>query len=271
MLSVVVPAAWGYDPFCNFLEHVAELPVVGEIILINNNVAQTPDHPVLDHPKVKHHKMEKNIFVNPAWNLGVSLATFDKVCILSDDVSVDLRAFFEGDKFISKEKGILWIGIPWNVYRLHMEQFDQINFDNLKHLIIKGDATIKHASELPDTCGGGSLFFIHKDNWIPIPDELKIYWGDTWQQDMQGLYRRNNYFLNDCFYYSPWSGAARTGISAEYQASEEFKKNENFEYFYSLKQRYVESLNTSDVNTTDVVKTSVQQQWNITFKENQNE
>ena len=241
MLSIVVPAAWGYDPFCNFLEHVVELPVVGEVIIINNNVERTPDHSVLNHPKIKHHKMEKNIFVNPAWNLGVTLAAYDKICFLSDDVAVDLRAFFEGDRFVSKETGVLWIGTSWNTYRLHMEQFDQIKPEKYKELIVKGDARIKKASELPDSCGSGSLFFIHKENWVPIPDQLKVYWGDTWQQDMQSHHRRYNYYLNDCFYYSPWSGASRIGVAAEYFASEEFRQNENFENFYKLKMQYIES------------------------------
>ena len=242
MLSVIVPAAWGYDPFCDFLQYVVELSVVGEVILINNNIKQTPDHSVLHHQKVKHIKMEKNIFVNPAWNLGVSLATYDNVCILSDDVAVDLRAFYEADKFISKEMGILWIGVSWNLYFLHMRQFDRIDHEKMEKLILTGDVEIKGPSPGLDTCGGGCLFFIHKDNWVPIPEDLKIYWGDTWQQDMQGIYNRQNYSLQNCFFYTPYSGSSCTGISNEYQASEEYKINENYENFYNLKQKYIESM-----------------------------
>ena len=80
MISIIVPAVWGYDPFCNFLLDLVELTVIGEIIIINNNVDKTPKHDVLSHQKVHVYNQKENILVNPAWNLGVSLAKNDKIC-----------------------------------------------------------------------------------------------------------------------------------------------------------------------------------------------
>lgn len=238
MISIVVPAVWGYEPFCNFLHHVVELPVIGEIIIINNNIHRTPDHPVLLHPKVKHLKMENNIYVNPAWNMGVSLAQYDHVCIMNDDIAVDLRVFAEADKFISKDIGLLSIGIPLDVFHYQIKQYDK---GSPERVLLSGDIKIKKASEVPDTCGAGSFYFIHKANWIPIPDKLKIYWGDTWQLDMQMHYQRMNYYINNCFYYSPWFTAGTIGVGSEYQQTVEFKEYENFEYFNQLKKEYQEN------------------------------
>lgn len=239
MISIVVPAVWGHEPFCDFLLNVVELPVVGEVIIINNNVARTPDHKVLSHYKVDLLNQKENIFVNPAWNLGVSAAKFNTVCILNDDVLVDLRVFFEADKFVSKEIGMLSIGLKSDIYRLHNEFFDSLNLSNL---IINGDIKIIGFNKAPEISGSGSLFFIHKDNWIDIPEELKIYWGDTWQFEMQMALGRTNYFINNCFYYSPWSKAAKIGVGAEYQQTNEFKKFENREYMEILKQNKLKEL-----------------------------
>ncbi len=231
MLSIVVPAAWGYEPFCNFLENVVELPVVGEIILINNNVSRTPVHDVLSHSKVKIYNQEENIYVNPAWNLGVSLAQNEKICILSDDVLVDLRVFFEADRFVSKEIGILAMGIHHDLYRAQNNQFKHVNANNL---IVTGDIKIKSINDHPNTAGHGSLFFIHKENWIDIPNDFKIYFGDTWQIEMQTALYRTNYYINDCFYHTLWSMATKIGVSAEYQQTEEYKSSENGENYKLL-------------------------------------
>ena len=42
------------------------------------------------------------------------------------------------------------------------------------------------ASKIYRTAGYGCCFFIHKNNWGIIPDELKIWCGDDWQ-----FYRTN--------------------------------------------------------------------------------
>ena len=239
MLSIVVPAVWGHEPFCNFLSNVVELPVVGEIIIINNNVSRTPSHDVLSNPKVKIYNQEENIFVNPAWNLGVSLAENNKICILSDDVLVDLRVFFEADRFVSKDIGVLAIGIPNDLFRAQNNLFEQIDATKL---IVSGDIKIKSFDQYPDVAGVGSLFFIHKENWIDIPNDFKIYFGDTWQIEMQTALHRTNYYINNCFYHTPWNMAVKIGVSAEYQQTEEYKSSENSENYKLLFENKLKEL-----------------------------
>ena len=231
MISIVVPVVWGYEPFCNFLLDVVQLPIIEEVILINNNVKKTPEHDVLSHQKVHVYNQEENIFVNPAWNLGVSLAKNDKICILTDDILVDLRAFLAADRFIRKEIGLLSIGIHFDLFKAQNAQYDDVKY---KNLIVSGDLKIKASEDNPNNAGRGSLFFLHKENWIDIPNDLKIYWGDTWQYDIQMGLGRKNYFINDCFYYSPWNVASKIGVGCEYQTTDEFKKFENREYYNEL-------------------------------------
>jgi len=47
---------WQFDPFCDFLEDLVQLPIIDEVIVINNLVELTPDHSALKHPKVQMHK-----------------------------------------------------------------------------------------------------------------------------------------------------------------------------------------------------------------------
>lgn len=239
MISVVVPAAWGFEPFCDFLSTVVELNVIGEVIIINNNVAKTPTHTVLNHEKIRMYNQEKNIFVNPAWNLGVSLAKYDKICVLSDDVLIDLRLFIEADRFITSKIGILGIGLKYDVFRLHNQQFDMAKIENV---IVTGNLKFKAFGETSEALGFGSLFFIHKDNWIEIPSEFKLYWGDTWIFELQTALGRLNYFINDCFYYSPWHMAVKTGVGAEYQQTIESQTYENREYFEGVKSKKIKEL-----------------------------
>ena len=241
MLSVIVPTAWAFKPFCNFLSNVVELPVVGEVIIINNVVERTPKHPVLSHSKVRVYNQDKNIFVNPAWNLGVSYASNDKICILSDDVLVDLRVFFEADKFVNKQIGTLAIGIHFDLYRAQNDQFELVN--DVKNLVVDGDIKIKEFGPNVNMSGSGSLFFLDKENWVNIPNEFKVNWGDTWQFKMQECFARKNYFINNCFYYTPWSMAVKTGISCDYQSGEEYKKYENSDYFNLAVENHLKDVN----------------------------
>lgn len=82
--------------------------------------------------------------------------------------------------------------------------------------------------------GAGTLFFLHKDNWITIPEEFKIFFGDTWMHQIQLKFGRKNYYLNDCFYYTPYSVSIKTGLVQDYQTSEHNRKYENYDHYNSL-------------------------------------
>ena len=82
MISIIVPTMWRYEPFLDFAQYLVRIDVVSELIIINNDNTKTPKHPVLNHPKVRMLDFGQNIFVNPAWNIGVQAAREDIVCTL---------------------------------------------------------------------------------------------------------------------------------------------------------------------------------------------
>ena len=94
MISVVIPTMWKVPWFPDFLDKILEHDCVDEVLLINNNVPETPERYIRglpDHFIMMNQKT--NIGVNPAWNLGVATAKNDLVFIINDDVVFDLGVF----------------------------------------------------------------------------------------------------------------------------------------------------------------------------------
>lgn len=216
MISVVVPTLWKYSPFLDFVNHLVQIDTIGEVIIFNNDRANTPTHDVLSHPKVKLINCDKNIFVNPAWNLGVHLSRHDKVCIINDDVVVDLKLFFKIDEFLTKDMGLVGLcpGRP---------EFNQspITDGTINFIPWSGQHTF----------GFGSLFFLHKENWNYIPTGLDIYYGDNWAFDTQLRMGRTNWLATNCFYYSPWAAS-----TSKLENADEWLQRESPIYHQAIQQ-----------------------------------
>jgi len=204
---------WKYDPFCDFLSEVVKLPVVGEIILINNNIQATPNHVALEDPKITIVNVPKNIYVNPAWNLGVTLSKFDKLCFLSDDVIVDLNAFTKADEFLTEDMGVI------GICQGHQE-FGQPPVTDGSINIVEGKGI--------NPFGLGSLFFIHKNNWIEIPEEFRIWFGDEYVYRKQ---TKTNYRIINCNYHSPCSVTLSSLTSSKKIIDEEIRLWKERKYF----------------------------------------
>jgi hypothetical protein len=154
--SIIIPTMWCSDLIFKLLDLLNDSTFVGEIILIDNDKSKRPSQ-INSTKKLRIIEQEKNIYVNPAWNLGVELANYPNICISNDD-------------------------LVWNV------QILPIIFENIHLGIIgqatsnyfEGDTEIKIEAITERNCGWGCCFFLHKDNWIPIPSELKVAYGDDW-------------------------------------------------------------------------------------------
>jgi hypothetical protein len=154
--SVIIPTMWCSDLIFKLLDSLSDNDMVGEIILIDNDKSKRPPQ-ITSTAKLRIIEQEQNIYVNPAWNLGVELANYPNICISNDD-------------------------LVWNVQLL------PLIFENI-HLGIIGQATsnyfegyseIKIEPITERNWGWGCCFFIEKDKWIPIPPQLKVACGDDW-------------------------------------------------------------------------------------------
>jgi len=185
-ITVVVPTMWRHAAFLDFVNDFIDLDVVENLIIINNDSSRTPNHPVLKNPKIKIFDFGKNIFVNPAWNLGVNSSNSNIICILNDDLNFDIRLFNRVAKFFKPNMGALGLSNGIAEYGQTPLTDGMISFEPFR-----GQACF----------GFGNLMFVHKKHWRNIPEGLDIFFGDNFIFDYNYFNQRENYFIVNLFHH----------------------------------------------------------------------
>jgi len=163
--SVIIPTMWRAKEFIKIaLGNYCNHPLVDEIILIDNDTNKTPDWDILNNPKIRSFKQERNIFVNPAWNFGVAVAKNNKLCIVNDDIVFDPKLFDKVYELVVPQNGTIGMVTGEEKFN-HPPTTD-------------GSISFKVWNMGDNTHGFGQLMFLHKNNWKPILDGLNIYYGD---------------------------------------------------------------------------------------------
>lgn len=161
--SVIIPTIWASEYTTPLLEELSNSEFVGEIILIDNTDYILYPKQGWDFDKVKLIKENKNTYVNPAWNKGVLEAKYNYVTICNDDILFNPNEYFY---YINQALNILDVGFIGS----HSQNYeDKLN-----------DAEIELYDNKTNTGGWGCLFSFNKSIWKPIPDGLKIWYGDNW-------------------------------------------------------------------------------------------
>lgn len=197
MISVVIPTMWKFEPFTDMLKHMVELTCIDEIIIINNNSQETPQDKLneINSPKIQMYDFGRNMFVNGSWNFGVAAAKNDKICIMNDDLIIDLKVFMTGDEHC----------IPKRLLGFQYERDHTGALRNPEH-INTGTMNVVPLNEARDNAyHWGSCFFIHKSDWIDIPQGLEFYYGDNWVGDTIEARGGNIWVITDAFAYTPTS------------------------------------------------------------------
>jgi hypothetical protein len=157
MFSVIIPTIWvpGIDSVYSLLEKISKCENIKEIILINN----APDiHSDINIEKVIELKFN-NIYVNPAWNIGVKNSNSNLICIMNDDIDFNLDIFhFINEQLENPEVKILGAS-KLSYSRTEDEQW------TIEKVSIRNR-------------GWGCLIFLKKENYFEIPDDLRIHFGD---------------------------------------------------------------------------------------------
>lgn len=209
MISIVIPTMWKFQPFPEFINDVARCDIVKEIIIINNNVAATPNYKY--HDKIIFDNQPENVYVNPAWNMGVERAQSDKICIANDDVIYDTRILYRASEYLDyPDVGIMGINPGYTEYNLMPLTTGKIIITPTQYL----------------TFGYGGLMFIKKTNWVRIPENIKIWFGDNFQFEVQQIKGRKNYLINDSLFKTVYATTSGTV--------------DNFQQRYDNDQKYYE-------------------------------
>lgn len=161
--SVVIPTMWFSHRTESLIKYLCDVESVSEVIVIDNNHAAAPDLP--DNDKIVMLVQDENIYVNPAWNLGVAKSKEENICLLNDDVSSDWSELFSHMSGIEDEK--YCIGVHPVSYKY---KETGIRIMDGSHVGV----------------GWGCCIFLSKNHWQDIPDNIKIYCGDSFLVDVYG-------------------------------------------------------------------------------------
>lgn len=163
--SVIIPTLWKSKRIHKLLRDLIKSDYVGEIILIDNNKKFFETYESLD--KVVLIQPEENIYVNPAWNMGVNLSKCNNITIANDDINFNVDEYynyFEQLLELNDFKNLGFIGSHSTNYEI--QESSNPTFEVYNNKVNKG--------------GWGCLFSFEKSNWKPIPSQLKIWYGDNW-------------------------------------------------------------------------------------------
>lgn len=165
MFSIIIPTMWRSEYIIKLLKQFEDSNLVSEIILIDNDPDKKPD--LSEFTKIKYLTKGYNIYVNPAWNWGVSESKNELIALCNDDIVFNVHQTLE--LVLKNQHGLGCFGMSgFNFIEstespgfIKIEKIEQLN----QHL--KGN-------------GWGTLIFLKKSNWIEIPNNLKIWFGDDW-------------------------------------------------------------------------------------------
>lgn len=190
MISVIIPTLWKCDRLYKTLEELNSHELVGEILLFDNT---SNTKKIENLQKVNHILEGKNTYVTAPWNKGAAISKYDKLLILNDDNWMDWSIINILYEYITPDIGI--IGMAGDA--IDLNENGELKLVPVSH---------RHGNF-------GIAMFIHKNNWIPIPSEMKVWCQDDWlfvknrdrgKQNysltnfkIHGLISMTNNFLND--------------------------------------------------------------------------
>lgn len=171
MISVVIPTMWRSEVTMCLLERYNDCEFVDEILVINNNKADTP-YELNRFDKVRIIGRDGNMYVNPSWNLGVAEARNEIVAISNDDI-----LFHPSDLFS---------------FVMSVGDFGAIGMSGMNFHEAASEIGIEAGCEIGS--GWGCLMFVKKSSWVNIPEGIKIWFGDNWitrtcERSGMGIYK----------------------------------------------------------------------------------
>jgi hypothetical protein len=160
--SVIIPTLWKSDRIFQLIHDLQNCDKIGEIIIVDNG-NRFYEFFTDRAEKIVALIPTENIYVNPAWNLGVREAKYENIAILNDDINFDTKLFDIIDEE-ALEKGI--IGQDSNNY--HFKEFNDGPWMSLMY------------AGRPRPWGWGCMILFKRKNWLPIPENIKVWYGDDW-------------------------------------------------------------------------------------------
>lgn len=173
MISIVMPTMMkvNKDNLHYSIKQAIESDIVDRITVIDNSTDRFSREITLKSKKLIVRSMTKNIFVNPAWNIGVSLSTSDNVLIMNDDILCHKEVYRQVNEVMGYEN----LGLC-SVKTRNCNKIDDYlkNIDDFNEEILTED-TFDPSQNNNKT---GWFFCVKKKLWKDIPEKLLFFYGD---------------------------------------------------------------------------------------------
>ena len=156
--TVVLPTLWKSTRIHKLLQDLIQCDSIGEIIMIDNS-SEFYDH-YTQLEKVRVIQPKENLYVNPSWNLGVKEAKYNCIALINDDVNFDPIIFSIIDESKLKSTGVIGMDNKNYMFRKFKTDPEVLPYTN------------------PRPWGWGCFILFHKLNYAPIPDSIKLWFGD---------------------------------------------------------------------------------------------
>ncbi len=160
---------WRVKETIQDLKQLEQCNFVGEIILINNNIKDTPSgFDVSSFSKIIEVRPPTNLYINPSWNLGIRMSKFNKVMIKNDDTFFDYeKALFAISQELDNEDSIIGTYLQHDNNKIRRVNETEVVFTE----VAKRDI------------GFGCSMFLNKKSFVPINDKLLIWYGDDFMTE----------------------------------------------------------------------------------------
>lgn len=180
--SVIIPTMFRCPDITNeLLLNLYEDHAVSEVIMIDNTEDPSNVNKIIIHDKLRVHSQGKNIYVNPAWNLGVSIAKEDQIALLNDDITIPNNLFS-----ILAQADYTSLGVV-GAFHPMIRQVEQPKRFGLEQLQL---------APIPERMWGYGIFMMmHKNHYIEIPEDMLVWCGDDYLYHQNRVLGRQNYAL----------------------------------------------------------------------------
>jgi hypothetical protein len=157
VFTVGIPTLQLANQLSGLLELYCNSETVGEVLVVNNAVRPI----AYEHEKLRVLQQTENIYVNPAWNLIARHARFPYLAFSNDDILFDSALLPRVRTFLMRHR----VGIVGP----HRSCFTLPSSQRSRFSPLYGRSF-----------GFGTLMFMPRRNYTPIPEHLKIWYGDDW-------------------------------------------------------------------------------------------
>lgn len=155
--SVIIPTLQRAEQLPHLVAMLDGHPLVAEILIINNAVKPLP----FGGDKLRVLQPPRNIYVNAAWNWGTIEARSDLLAFANDDITIEQPELLDAVRSHLSTKSVGMIGPHPSVFA-----------GTSRRRVFRPVYERRY--------GLGTLMFMRRESFVPIPESLLIWCGDDW-------------------------------------------------------------------------------------------